>query len=188
MDFNRVYNHTVIQSRLIMKTTTFIQSNLLLFDYKTYVISGIFVVLAVLTPLIIHSVGGSGQAWLPLYFFILVGSYKFGSASGLVTTIGSIGTSYLLTQMPPTPILYLVVLKGLILTLFAGYMGKEQKLSLLRIVEIVLMYQVISAGIIFVLSGKVSLALMDIQMGYPGLLVQVVGGFFVLQLMRRFQY
>src|SRR5574344_937461 len=56
-------------------------------DYKTYVFAALFVIGNIALPQLCHLIPQGGLMLLPIYFFTLVGAYKFGTNVGLLTAI-----------------------------------------------------------------------------------------------------
>ena len=56
-------------------------------DAKTYLAAALFVAGNIVLPQICHLVPQGGLRWLPIYFFTLVGAYKYGWRVGLLTAM-----------------------------------------------------------------------------------------------------
>ena len=56
-------------------------------DYHTYMYAAIFIAGNILFPQLAHLMPQGGLIWLPIYFFTLVGAYKYGWRIGLLTAI-----------------------------------------------------------------------------------------------------
>ena len=54
---------------------------------KTYVTALLFVAGNIVLPQLFHLVPQGGVTWLPIYFFTLVGAYKYGWKAGLLTAV-----------------------------------------------------------------------------------------------------
>ena len=63
-------------------------------DYKTYLFSMLFVAGNIALPYALHQFNLAGQVFLPIYFFVLVASYKFGWRTGLITALCSLSKSF----------------------------------------------------------------------------------------------
>ena len=71
-----------------MQTTVRLYS----WDYhqaKTYLVAFLFVAGNLLLPQICHLIPQGGVRWLPIYFFTLIGAYKYGWRVGLLTAVVS---------------------------------------------------------------------------------------------------
>ena len=54
---------------------------------KTYLVAAAFVFGNILLPQLCHAVPQGGMRLLPIYFFTLVGAYKYGWRAGLLTAV-----------------------------------------------------------------------------------------------------
>ncbi|MDR1415167.1 MAG: ECF transporter S component, partial [Odoribacteraceae bacterium] len=78
-------------------------------DAKTYLFALLFVAGNLLLPRACHIVPDGGLMLLPIFFFTLVGAYKYGLHVGLLTAILSPLLNNLLFAMPPAGMLPLVL-------------------------------------------------------------------------------
>ena len=67
--------------------------------------------------------------------------------------------------------------------LAAKYFGK---VSFIGVVLAVLAYQFVGTAFEWILTQNLHIALQDIRLGMPGIILQIVGGFFVLKFMRNY--
>ena len=66
-------------------------------------------------PQLFHLIPQGGITWLPIYFFTLIGAYKFGWKVGLLTAILSPIINSLLFGMPLPAVLPAILLKSVLL-------------------------------------------------------------------------
>lgn len=124
---------------------------------------------------------GRGIAWLPIYFFTLVGAYKYGWKVGILTAIASPLSGYVIFGMPMLYHLPSMLLKSVLLALFAaGAAGRFRNVSLSVILAVVLAYQLSGGAIEFLFCNDASVAFQDFRTGIPGMLLQIVGGYCLL--------
>ena len=71
-------------------------------EMKTYLFAVVFVLGNILLPQLCHLVPNGGLVWLPIYFFTLIGAYKYGWQVGLLTAVASPLLNSWLFGMPPT--------------------------------------------------------------------------------------
>jgi hypothetical protein len=153
-------------------------------DVKTYLMAFLFVVGNILLPQLCHLVPQGGITWLPIYFFTLVGAYKYGWKVGLLTAVLSPLVNSALFSMPTPAVVPTVLLKSVALAAVAGFVAhKTRKVSLLCLLAVVLAYQLVGTLGEWALVGDLSLALQDFRIGLPGMLLQVFGGYLVLRRM-----
>jgi hypothetical protein len=160
----------------------FLYLNFGLAQYRTYILSLGLIAGSIFFPYILHHLYSAGEIFLPIYFFILIGSYKFGWKVGAITAILSPLLSFALTGMPILSILPSVIIKGVLLALAAGFFTRKHgKLSLLNLLLIVLSYQVVGFMIVYLLTHNLTLSATDLVLGYPGLLLEIIGGYILLK-------
>ena len=149
---------------------------------RTYLFAAIFVVGNLLLPQLAHLIPQGGFIFLPIYFFTLVAAYKYGIHVGLLTAILSPLANHLLFGMPPAAVLPAIIIKSAILAIAAAWLAhRYKKVSLLAILLAIVAYQVIGTGIEWAMTQDLAMSLQDFRLGVPGMLIQLVGGYFVLK-------
>lgn len=148
---------------------------------RTYWIIAAFVGANVVFPQLFHLVPGGGVAWLPIYFFILVGAYKYGWKVGVLTAVASPLSGYVIFGMPMLELLPSMLLKSVLLALFAsGAACRMRKVSLPVMCAVVLAYQLSGGMIEWIWCGDAAFAFQDFRTGIPGMLLQIIGGYALL--------
>jgi hypothetical protein len=151
-------------------------------EAKTYWMALLFVAGNILLPQLCHLMPQGGVTWLPIYFFTLVGAYKYGWKVGLLTALASPVINSLLFGMPATALLPVILIKSTLLALIAGWTAQRfQKVTLVSFIAVVLAYQLLGTLGEWGLTGSLYTALQDIRIGFPGMLLQVVGGYALLK-------
>jgi hypothetical protein len=164
-----------------MSTTAKLYS-LSLHNSKTYLFAAIFAIGNLLLPQLAHLVPQGGLIFLPIYFFTLIAAYKYGIHVGLLTAILSPLANSLLFGMPPVAVLPAIIIKSAILAIAAAMAAKHfGKVSILGVLLAILAYQVIGTGIEWVMTQSFFTAVQDFRIGVPGMLIQLIGGYFVLK-------
>lgn len=154
-------------------------------DVKTYWMALLFVGGNILLPQLCHLVPQGGATWLPIYFFTLVGAYKYGWKVGLLTAIASPLVNSLLFGMPAVAVLPAILLKSTLLAMAAGLMAqRSHKVTWFSLLAVILIYQVLGTMGEWALTGSLHLALQDFRMGLPGMALQLIGGYLVLNVIR----
>ncbi len=170
----------------IIKGNEFQVINLGLKDIRAYLLGFAFVVGNIVLPWTCHQFALGGSTFLPIYFFALIAGYKFGYKVGLLTALASPLANLALTGMPPAYILPIVMLKSSVLAISAALVANySKKISLLNLFVVVVSYQILTSAIVFVVTKDHILALSDFIIGYPGLLVQIFGGYSLLTLLNK---
>ena len=155
-------------------------------NIKTYLFAVIFVCGNLLLPQLAHLVHQGGLVFLPLYFFTLIASYKYGIHVGLLTAVLSPLANSLLFGMPPTVALPAIIIKSVILAIAAAMSAKHfGKVSFIGILLSILSYQIIGTGVEWTITQNFFLAVQDFRLGGPGMLLQLLGGYFVLKALVR---
>lgn len=98
-----------------MQTTTVRLYSLGYGQAKTYWTAFLFVAGNVLLPQLCHLFPLGGVRWLPIYFFTLVGAYKYGWRVGLLTAVASPWLNSALFGMPAAAVLPAIGLKSVLL-------------------------------------------------------------------------
>lgn len=151
-------------------------------EAKSYLVALAFIVGNIVLPQLCHLMPQGGLIWLPIYFFTLVGAYKYGWQVGLFTGLASPIVNSLLFGMPGTAVVPIILIKSSLLAIAAGFMAYySRRLSLLSILAVVLIYQVLGGMAEWALTGSLNSALQDFKLGLPGIIFQVIGGYLVIR-------
>ena len=170
----------------VLKGNEFSVVNLGIKDLRAYLFGMAFIVGNVALPLICHQFAFGGSTLLPIYFFALIAGYKFGYKVGLFTAVLSPLANMALTGMPPAYIMPIIMLKGATLAVFASLVANySKKISITNLLIVVVAYQLVTSAIVFIITQNKVLALSDVVVGYPGLLLQVIGGYLILSGMNK---
>jgi hypothetical protein len=146
-------------------------------DVKTYLAAALFVLGNLVMPQLFHTIPQGGMIWLPIYFFTLVGAYKYGWKVGLLTAVLSPLANSALFGMPAVAVLPAIMLKSILLAIAAGYAAARfKKASLGLLVGVVLAYQFIGTLGEWAINCNLWLAVQDFRIGVPGMLLQIFGG------------
>ena len=143
-----------------MQTTTVKLYSLEFANAKTYLAAALFAVGNILLPQLCHQVHLGGPTWLPIYFFTLVGACKYGWRVGLLTAVVSPLVNSLLFGMPAA--------------------ARFGRLSLGVMAVVILTYQVVGSLGEWAWIGDFRAAMQDFRLGVPGMLVQLFGGWAVI--------
>ena len=103
----------------------------------TYFVALAFIAGNILLPQLVHLIPQGGIIWLPIYFFTLVGTYKYGWRVGLLTAIVSPVVNSLLFGMPHAAALPAILLKSSLLAVAAGYAASHFKKASLALLALV---------------------------------------------------
>lgn len=170
-----------------METTTVKLYSLDYSNTKTYLAASLFIVGNILFPQLFHLIPQGGVAWLPIYFFTLIGAYKYGWKVGLLTAVLSPIINSLLFGMPMPAVLPAILLKSVLLAIAAGWTAQRfGRISIPILVGVVLAYQVLGTLGEWMYLGNFYAAIQDFRIGIPGICLQVFGGYlFIKYLIRK---
>lgn len=172
----------------MIATASFRQINLSVVNVRTYLLSALFVIGNLVLPQICHLVPDGGKMLLPIYFFTLIASYKFGLKVGLLTAIFSPLMNSLFFGMPLVAMLPVILIKSSLLAIAAAWIAnKSRSVSLLLIALTILSYQVVGGLAEWIITADIMAALQDFRLGFPGMLVQLFAGWGLLRLMAKYE-
>lgn len=155
-------------------------------EVKTYWMAFIFMVGNILLPQLCHLIPQGGITWLPIYFFTLVGAYKYGWKVGLLTALGSPLINHLMFGMPALAMLPAILMKSTLLALSAGWMAHRfQKVTWWTLLAVILIYQGLGTLGEWGLTGSWQTALQDFRIGLPGMVLQLIGGYTLLNIIKK---
>lgn len=155
------------------------------YDYsnvRTYLSASLFVLGNLLLPQLCHWVPQGGMILLPIYFFTLIGAYKYGWRVGLLTALLSAPINSLLFGMPMPVLLPAILAKSVLLALAAGVAAAYfKRISIPILLLVVLSYQLVGTLVEWLLVSNLNMAIQDFRIGLPGMALQVFGGFLVIK-------
>jgi hypothetical protein len=155
-------------------------------EAKTYLFALLFIAGNLLLPQLCHLIPGGGLVWLPIYFFTLIASYKYGLRVGLLIAILSPLVNSALFGMPVVAMLPAILAKSTLLAGAAAFAAhKTGKISILALVGAVLSCQLAGTLIEWAIVRDFFTATQDFRLGIPGMLVQILGGYFILKVIAK---
>ncbi len=151
-------------------------------ESKTYIAAALFILGNIALPQLCHMVPQGGMILLPIYFFTLIGAYKYGWKVGLMTAILSPVINHLAFGMPAAAVLTPILVKSTILALTAGYVASHsKKVSIALMAGVVLTYQLAGGLFEWAYTSSFAAAVQDFKLGLPGMLLQIVGGYLFIK-------
>lgn len=146
---------------------------------RTYIVILLFVVGNILLPQLCHLLPQGGMILLPIYFFTLIGAYKYGWRVGILTAVFSPLLNSVLFGMPAVALLPVILVKSTLLALVAAWVASRLRAwnLFLQLVLVVLAYQLLGGLFEWAWTGSLASALQDWRLGMPGMCLQVVGGY-----------
>jgi hypothetical protein len=150
-------------------------------ESKTYIAAALFILGNIALPQLCHMVTQGGMILLPIYFFTLIAAYKYGLRVGLLTAVLSPLVNSVLFGMPAAAALPIITIKGVLLAGAASWMASRSKgASLLAMIGVVLGYQLVGGLIEWAMTSSLASTLQDWKLGWPGMALQAIGGWLVL--------
>ncbi len=151
-------------------------------ELRTYLAAALFVVGNIVLPQLAHLIPQGGVTWLPIYFFTLIGAYKYGWRVGLLTAVASPLLNSWLFGMPAPQVLPAILMKSVVLAVAAGFAARRfRAVTLPLMLAVVLTYQVVGTFGEWALTGSFYAAAQDFRVGLPGMALQVVGGYWFIR-------
>ena len=155
-------------------------------EIRTYLFALLFIAGNILLPQLCHLYPQGGLIMLPIYFFTLIAAYKFGFRVGLLTAVLSPLVNSMFFGMPPVAALPIIMIKGVLLAGAAAWVANRSKsVTLLALIAVVLAYQLVGGLIEWAITGSLASALQDWKLGWPGMILQAVGGWLVIRYLLR---
>lgn len=156
--------------------------NLSLSNAKSYLFAALFIAGNIAFPQLCHLFPQGGLIVLPIYFFTLIASYKCGIKVGLLTAVLSPILNHLLFGMPSATVLPIILVKSSILAVTASIIArKKNEVTLMGVILAVVSYQFIGGLVEWCMTNSLYSALQDILLGYPGIVLQMFGGYAMLK-------
>jgi uncharacterized membrane protein len=143
----------------------------------------------IIFPYICHTIPNGGKILLPLFFFTLIASYKFGLKVGLLTAIISPLFNNLLFGNPPSAMLFDIISRSVLLAFIASYISKKtKKISLVLLTAVVLSYQLVGGLTKWMIDGSFQSSYASFLIGIPGMVLQVILGFAILITLKDYEF
>lgn len=169
-----------------MQTTTVKLYSLGYGEVRTYLIAALFIIGNIILPQLCHTVHLGGPTWLPIYLFTLIGAYKYGWRMGIITAVLSPILNSLIFGMPALAVLPAILLKSVLLAIFAGIAAScFNRVSVWLMLVVVLSYQAVGTLGEWAITGSLATATQDFRIGIPGMLVQIFGGYLIIKYLIR---
>jgi len=153
---------------------------------STYLFAGIFILGNLILPQLAHLIPNGGPVLLPIYFFTLIAAYKYGLKVGLLTALLSPVINSLLFGMPVLAMLPVILVKSALLATAASFAANYfARVSFWGILLSIAVCQIIGSGIEWIILQNFNAAIQDITLGFPGMLIQLSGGYLLLKAIAR---
>ncbi len=150
---------------------------------KEIVLSGLFIALGLLVPMLFHAVGGAGPVFLPMHLPVLVGGFilspKFAVLVGLSTPLLSSVLTGMPVLMPMAPIMMAELgIYGLTVSLLKGKVVNNGitliSAMILGRISAVFMVTVLVKIIGIKFAPPVTFIIGAVTTGIPGIIIQLI--------------
>ena len=135
-----------------------------------------FIICNMFLPQMFHLIPQGGIVFAPLSLVILAGSYKLGWKTGLLAAVASPVVNHLTFGLPAFGMLQVMTLKLVVLALVAGLTAQHfHRMTLPLLVGVVVVSELVGGLGEFLLTGGIATTVADFTIGWPGLLLQILG-------------
>ncbi len=149
----------------------------------TYLAAALFIACNIALPQLFHLIPQGGIIFSPLSLVIMAGAYKLGWRAALLAAVASPIVNHALFGMPAADVMTLMAVKLSLLAIIAGLAAQYFKsVSLPILVGVVLTVKALEFLAEFLLTGNVAATVADFTIGWPGLLLQVLGTYAILKI------
>lgn len=155
-------------------------------EIRTYLMATVFVACNIALPQLFHLIPQGGIIFAPLSLVILAGAYKLGWRTALLAAVASPFVNHLLFGQPAADVMPLMAVKLSLLAVIAGLTAQYfKKVNILLLAGIVLAAEILGGLIELAFTGGIAATIADFTIGWPGLLLQVLGTYLILQLWKK---
>src|SRR4030043_2441352 len=158
-------------------------------DIRSYVLTAVFVTLAVSVPWIFHQFHLAGAPSLPMHIFVLIAGLLFGWRAGLITGLLTPLVSHFISGMPVLNVLPQILIELSAYGLIAGILRQKYnlrpiwallgaiiggRLALLLAILVIYLIGGQSYSPIGLQSSPLASFLSTVKQGWPGLAIQLI--------------
>lgn len=142
---------------------------------RTYLWAAVFVAANIALPALCHTMGLGGAVLLPILFFTIVATLRYGVVCGVVTAICSPLLSQLITGMPEGSMLVVLLAKSLTIAVVAGVVvARSARVNIYHALLIIASYQLVGAIVVWAMGGSLAGAWAQVAVSWPAMIVQLV--------------
>jgi niacin transporter len=157
-------------------------------DIRSYVLTAVFVMLAVFVPWVFHQFHLAGPTFLPMHIFVLTAGLLFGWRAGLLVGLFTPLVSYFISGMPAISVLPQVIIEVSAYGFIAGILREKYHLrtiwSLLGAIIGGRLALLLAISVIYLIAGQSYSPLglgenplasfwSTIKQGWPGIAIQL---------------
>lgn len=150
-------------------------------EMRTYRMAALLIGGNLILPQLCHLIPQGGLMLLPIYFFTLVGAYRFGWKVGLLCAVFSPLLNSLLFGMPAPEVLPVLLIKSLLLAGAASWAAVRRPGSLVSLIVVIALCQVAGGLFEWLLGGTPGTVARNLGIGIPGILLQCLGAWLLVR-------
>jgi len=157
---------------------------------STYLYAILFIAANILLPWLFHVAGLGSAVFVPILFFTLLASVRYGAACGAATAVLSPLVSFALTGMPAVPVLWVLMIKGVAMAGAATLLIQPgRKATLWQVAAVAVVAQAVgmfAQGAFFggAFFGGFAPAWEAVAISLPGITIQIAAVWAICRLVR----
>lgn len=118
---------------------------------KKTVYASVILALSIAIPAIFHFTALPGNIFLPMHLPVLVGGLLLGPVYGLIVGMLAPILNFFLTNMPPVPMLYIMIFELGAYGFFTGFLYKKSNRLFISLLASLVIGRIVAAIIVFIL-------------------------------------
>lgn len=118
---------------------------------RKMVYAAVILALSIAIPAIFHFTALPGNIFLPMHLPVLVGGLLLGPVYGLIIGMLAPILNFFLTNMPPVPMLYIMIFELGAYGFFTGFLYKKSNRLFISLLASLVIGRIVAAIIVFIL-------------------------------------
>ncbi|NLW22760.1 MAG: ECF transporter S component [Tissierellia bacterium] len=153
------------------------------FRTKDLATAAVLLAIGIILPTIIHISGIDGSVFLPMHIPVLIAGLIIGPTLGFILGVLLPVLNHAITGMPPTPILWIMIIELAVYGLISGLLYRRIKMTLLpSLIFTMIIGRIIAALAVLVLAKGFGIPLPPIDayikgitlVSLPGIIIQII--------------
>lgn len=128
-------------------------------------------IISLASPIITHHLGFKGTEFLPIFFALSLGAYILNPLFLIMLAVISPLLNYFLTNMPMPPILYFLILEGIVFSAVIGLLKNKNVSFILSSLLALILGRLSSVILTFIFDISFNTWLNGVISGYKGIIV-----------------
>lgn len=118
---------------------------------KKMVYAAVILALSIAIPAIFHFTALPGNVFLPMHLPVLIGGLLLGPLYGLIVGMLSPVLNFFLTNMPPVPILYVMIFELGAYGFFTGFLYKKTNRLFISLLASLVLGRLVASIVVFIM-------------------------------------